>query len=175
MKKYKKSCCIIILVFLNLLLFSTCAYASNISLAEGAIPIDNARQYSGSREARVIGRPRGRFISSVEITMTNKGGGTIGIYADILCHEPMKEIRMWLILEKWLPDEEVWETIQPERFEWKSEDFPDQDLTMAIAAYDISKLERGQDYRIQGLFGADTFTPGINETWSINTPNFFLE
>ena len=176
MKRNKKGFIVSgLLTILNIFLFSTCAFASSNSLIESSTQITNVEQYNNSKEAKVIGMPRGRLISSVEITMTDKGRGTIGIYADILCHEPMKEIRMWLFLEKWLPDEEVWLTIQPEQFEWTAEDFPDQDLTVAIVEYDISKLERGQDYRIRGLFGADSFTPGMSESWSISTPNFFLE
>lgn len=174
-KKHRKNWALFILICLFLAMFSTYAYAANVISMEKTIVVEDARQYSNSREARVIGKPRGRFISSVEITMTDKGGGTIGIYSDILCHEAMKEIRMWLTLEKWIPEEEVWESVRTDQFSWKAVDFPNEDLTMAIATYDISRLERGQDYRVSGLFGADAFTPGLGESWSINTPDFFLE
>lgn len=175
MKTIKKSFFLVMLTIFTLFLFSISAYAANESSIKDLREIENVKQYNGLREARVTGSPRGRLISSVEITLTNKGHGTIGIYSDILCHEPVKELRMWLFLEQWIPEDDDWVTIRPDQFEWMAENFPDQDLTMAIATYDISRLERGRDYRVRGLFGADGFNAGLSETWSINTPNFFLE
>lgn len=175
MKKIKRESVFVLSVIFTMLLFLTRVYAQDVEVVENVRQITNVKQYKHTNQARVIGTPRGELLSSVDIRLKDRGNGTLGIYADVLCHEPVKKIRMWLFLEKWLPNEEVWETIQPDQFSWEAEDFPDQDLTMAFASYDVSKLERGQDYRVRGLFGVDALTSDLKETWSITTPDFFLE
>ena len=175
MGKYKKSCLVSILSIFILALFSTCVYAASGPVMGNSREIDNAKEYTSSKQAKVTGTPRGRLLSSVDIELTDKGGGTMEVYADMFCHEPMKELRMWLYLEKWISEEEVWESIQYEQFSWEAKDFPDQDLTIAIANYEIPNLERGQDYRVRGLFGADALTSSLSEAWTIKTPNFFME
>lgn len=175
MKKIRKNSFFALLMIFTLLLSSQYAYAEDNMSVGNVRQITNVKQYKGSRQTRVVGTPRGVLLSSADIRLTDKGGGTIGIYADLLCHEPVKKIRMWLYLEKWIPEEEVWETVEYEQFSWLSEDFPDQDLTMAVASYDVTKLERGQDYRVRGLFGADALTSDLKETWSVYTPNLVLE
>lgn len=175
MKEIKKNSLFVLVVIFTLLLFLTHAYAKEIDETGNVRQITNVKQYKYTNQARVIGTPRGELLSSVDISLTDKGGGTIGIYADVLCHEPVKKIRAWLFLEKWIPEEDVWETIQPDQFSWEAKDFPDQDLTMAVVSYDVTKLERGRDYRVRGLFGADALTSDLKETWSMYTPDFFLE
>lgn len=175
MPKSKKYGSVILSVVLSLLFCYTCAYAGNGVAMGNVKQITNVSEYRGIKEARVKGSPRGEFISSVDIKLTDKGRGTLGIYADLLCHEPMKELRMWLYLEKWSIEKEDWITVAYEQFSWAAEDFPDEDLTMAVVSYDVSKLERGQDYHIRGLFGADPFSGTMGETWALTTPDFFLE
>ena len=175
MNIYKKSYYITTLTILICFMFTICTFAADKDLTGNVSSVDKIMQYKSRKEVGVTGNPRGRWISSVELTLTDKGSGTIGIYSEILCHEPMKNLRMWLYLEKWVDEYQDWDTVQYEHFEWAAEDFPNEDLTVAIAAYDVSKLERGCDYRVRGLYGADSFQAGLSENWSVNTPDFFLE
>lgn len=148
------------------------AYANEWSNAE---EIPNVITVNSERQTSVKGIPRGRLISSVEIQLTDKGRGTAGIYADLLCHEPMEYLKMWLYLDKW--DESIgeWAVEDSQQFTWLAKDYPDQNLTMAVVGYDISGLERGKDYRIRGLFGVKDLDSIMQESWSVESEALPLE
>lgn len=137
--------------------------------------ISNVREFNTNGQARVIGTPRGRLISSVEVRLTDKGSGTVGVYADLLCHEPMERLRIWLYLEKWDSQTEEWTTEDTQQFTWLAEDYPDQELTMAMVGYNVSGLERGQDYRLRGMFGANDLDSSLQEAWQVMTENLLVE
>ena len=173
MKTHKKNIFIVILTICMTLVFCIYAYADNEMKNEREL--SSASLYKGPQEVRAMGNPKGRLISSVDVGMTDKGGGTVGVNAELLCHEPMKRLRIWLYLEKWNSEDEDWESLQYEQFSWVATDYPDEDLTMAIVSYDIPNLERGQDYRMRAIFGADALTSSLQEAWTVNTPGLFVE
>lgn len=171
MKKIKKHL-ILALAMILIVQFNINAYANeNASIAQ----ISNVREFNGNGQTRVIGAPRGRLISSVEVQLTDKGRGTVGVYADLLCHEAMKQLRIWLYLDKWDSETEEWVVEDFQQFTWLAEDYPEQELTMAMVGYDISGLERGQDYRLRGMFGANDLDSSLQEAWQVKTDNLFVE
>lgn len=97
-------------------------------------------------KVNVIGAtPRGQYLSSVELNLTNEGFGVAGISAVVLCHEPMQKIRLRLTLEKY--NGSSWKTINEKEFLW-TEDTVTEELSMAVVSYKVGALLNG-DYRLR--------------------------
>lgn len=172
MKKRFKGYIIFALITLLMLQLHMHAYANEwVNTKE----ISNVSEFNSGKQARVVGIPRGRLISSIELQLTDKGRGTAGVYADLLCHEPMKDLRIWIFLEKWDETQEDWTTVDFQEFTWLAEDYPDQDLTMAMVGYEVSGLERGQYYRLRGLFGARDIDSALQEAWNTTSGDLYFE
>lgn len=134
---------------------------------------DTAVKKQGIESIEVLNSTRGRLISSVDVQISDEGKGIISVYADILCHEAMDEIRMGVYLEhqestgRWVP-------VSNKQFEWLAEDYPNQDLTMAIVSYKIANMKRGEKYRLRCVFGAYSDDLG-SENWRAATGALYLE
>jgi len=127
-------------------------------------------KYVDGNVSRVVGITRGRLISSVGLDLVNNGLGIAGLYADILCHEPMSSIRIVLTLQIWDEEHQSWNAVNRQEFEWKAEDLPEGDeLTMASISYNIAGLKSGGIYRLRGLYGAYDINGSYNETWNTFT------
>jgi len=96
-------------------------------------------------EVEVTGVTRGRYLSSVELDLTDEGFGVAGIEAVVLCHEAMQKIRLRLTLEKY--NGSSWVSINEKEFLW-TDDQVDGDLSMAIVSYRVGALLSGQ-YRLR--------------------------
>jgi len=152
-----------------------CAYGASVPMEQSAQTMERTQEYCSPHEARVTGTTRGRVISSADLAITDRRGGKVGVYAELLCHEPMSEIRIWIYLEQWDPWEEDWYTVDVKQFEWLKQDYPDTDLTMASVSYVIPDQQRGQDYRLRGIFGANNEDGSLNEAWTIRTKEILVE
>lgn len=152
-----------------------CAYGAGAPMVPNAQAMERTQEYGSPHEARVTGTTRGRVISSADLAITDQKGGKVGVYAELLCHEPMNEMRIWIYLEQWDPWEEEWYTVDEQKFEWVKEDYPDTDLTMATVSYIIPGQERGRDYRLRGIFGANNADGSLNEAWTIRTKDILVE
>ena len=89
-------------------------------------------------EVEVIGVTRGRYLSSVELDLTDEGFGVAGIEAVVLCHEAMQKIRLRLT---------SWVSINEKEFLW-TEDQVEGDLSKALVSYKVGALLSGQ-YRLR--------------------------
>lgn len=96
-------------------------------------------------EVEVIGVTRGRYLSSVELDLTDEGFGVAGIEAVVLCHEAMQKIRLRLTLEKY--NGSSWVSINEKEFLW-TEDQVEGDLSKALVSYKVGALLSGQ-YRLR--------------------------
>ena len=160
----KRNYLIGILTVMILLMSQSIAYAKT-SWELDAKEISDVKTFSNSNISRAIGSPRGQLISSFELSITDKGSGTVGIFSSILCHEPMREIRMNLYLDVWDNDSSDWEKVDSYKFIWTASDTPDEDLTAAIVSFDVTGLERGRDYRLRGTAGAYNLDSSLQEAW----------
>lgn len=151
------------------------SYAEMQTRANEVKEIEHVSTFSNAGTARAIGIPRGRLLSSVALQISDEGRGTVGVSSDILCHEPMERITAWIYLEQWDTTDEDWRTVEYEHFEWRASDYPNEDLTMAMVSYNIPKQERGQDYRLRGVYGVKDLDSTLQESWSVSTATLFLE
>ena len=171
MIKLVKKQIIMILAIVFLMQSQLCAYAEEWV---GMVDVKNVNSFARTKESRVVGNPKGRWISSIEVGATDEGNGTIGVYADVLCHEAVQRIKIWVYLEHYNEENQIWETFEKQEFEWLAEDFPDHDLTMATVSYNIPNQPRGQYYRLQARFGATSFA-NSSEAWRTFTDEIYIE
>lgn len=173
MIKIKK---IVAVAMLFSILFSLSAFAMPIMPPDiNAKGISDTISYVDEKEARVSGSPRGSLISSVDVRVSDAGNGVLSGYADIFCHKPMAKIKVWLYFDQLDEETEAWTTLEIGKFEWKAEDFPDEELTVAVVNYNSTGNERGRYYRVRGVFGAYDLNSKLQEFWSVETPDFYLE
>lgn len=164
MKKRKKKFLISVLVAIMLLVSHSVAYAETSWELE-AKKIDNPTVFSDGSMSRISGTPRGQLISSFELSITDRGNGTVGLFGAILCHEPMREIRMNLYLDIWDADTSDWVNVETYRFIWDESNTTEEERTAGVVAFDVDNLERGRDYRLRGLAGAYSLDSTVQESW----------
>ena len=134
---------------------------------------DTTVKKQGIESIEILNSTRGRLISSVDVQISDEGKGVIGVYADILCHEAMEEIRIGVYLER-QESTGSWVAVSNKQFEWLAEDYPNQDLTMAIVSYKVANMKRGEKYRLRCVFGAYIDDLG-SENWRAATGALYLE
>ncbi len=151
------------------------AFANDVNLEARAQAIKDVTVFVSENVSRVTGMPRGRLISSMELSIADMGGGVVDLYGNVLCHEPMQEIQLNLYLDQWLTDNEEWEQLERFTYNWKAEDYPDEDLTMAMAYATVGNLDRGEEYRLRGLAGVWDLDSTLSEVWSEETDSILVE
>ncbi|MGN0158657.1 MAG: hypothetical protein ACI39W_05890 [Brotaphodocola sp.] len=151
------------------------AYAEDGELTSQARSIENVTESVEENAARITGTPRGMMISSVELSITDLGGGTAELFGEVLCHQAMEKIKMNLYLDQWIPEDNDWAQLKKFELEWLAEDYPDEELTMAYAYVDVPNLDRGENYRIRGIVGAWDLDSDLYEVWSEASPSILVE
>ncbi len=134
---------------------------------------DEYAKKQGIETIEVLNSTRGRLISSVDVQITDEGKGTIGAYVEMLCHEAMDELVIWVYLERQVSTG-TWTTVTYKHFDWLAEDYPNQSLNKAIVSYDIPNQKRGEKYRLRCMFGAYSDDLG-SENWRAATAALYLE
>lgn len=115
------------------------------------------------------GTVRGELISSVEISLLDNGKGSLNIYADVLCHQTMKEIRLNLYLDQWNESSGAWSQIKSYRYIWDESNTPAENRYMGVVDFDVSGLARGNSYRLRAIAGATALDGTRSRTWSAET------
>lgn len=103
---------------------------------------------------------RGRYLSSYSLGITNEGYGTIGIYANILAHVPVKKIRMNVYLDRWDENSEEWVQVDGYKFAYEYEE-GGEDLTAATEMFSVNGFPTGCYYRLRGICAVYPFEGGL--------------
>ena len=140
-------------------------YAEECDMDSRARSIEDVATTVSENVARITGTPRGMMISSVELSITDLGGGTAQLFGEVLCHEAMEEIKLNLYLDQWIEENNDWAQLNKFEFDWLAEDYPDEELTMAYAYVNIPNLDRGEEYRVRGIAGAWDLDSDLYEVW----------
>lgn len=150
-----------------------CIFVLTIVMTFQSLASSSGVKKQGIETIEILNSTRGRLISSVDVQISDEGKGVIGVYADMLCHEAMDELRIWVYLEK-QESTGSWISVTHKQFEWVAEDYPNDDLTMAIVSYKIANMKRGEKYRLRCVFGAYSDDLG-SENWRAATGALYLE
>lgn len=161
MKKFVVVCLTIIMMVMSIMP----AYAQVKTLSDDV----SARQYSNDDLVGIEVSPRGQIISSVTLELSDEGYRALGIYSQVLCHVEARKIKMAVILQK-LEDGQ-WTQVHRKDIEWLKEDYPDDDMSMAIVTYKLRGLSAG-DYRLKGNYSVFELGGSLQEFKTVTTPAF---
>lgn len=151
------------------------AFAGEVPMDARAQEIEKVNSFVSENVSRIVGTPRGMLISSVELMISDLGGGTVELYGDVLCHKPMEKIKLNMYLDKWVSENSDWSQINKYELTWLAEDYPDELLTMAMGKVKVPNLERGIDYRLRGIAGAWDLDSNLYEVFRADTASILVE
>lgn len=151
------------------------AFADEVPMDARAQEIERVNSFVSENVSRIVGTPRGMLISSVELMISDLGGGAVELYGDVLCHEPMEKIKLNMYLDKWVSENSDWSQINKYEFTWLAEDYPNEELRMAMGKVRVPNLERGIDYRLRGIAGAWDLDSNLYEVFRADTASILVE
>lgn len=110
--------------------------------------------------------PRGQYISFSTASITNDGGGVIGISAVTTAHESVDKIRIHLYLDR-LNENEKWIQVDDFDFTFLPENMPNGELGEATVSFKVNDQPAGYYYRVRGTHGV--WKNGVSESQSTRT------
>lgn len=167
MEKNMKKILVICLTMVMALSSSFTIYAQNYRMPDGT----NVREYVTDDSVSVLTSPRSALISSVSLELSQEGYRSVKAYSEILCHIEMKEIYMSISLQRL--DGSTWKTINTKDFEWIKDDYPDFNLSMATASYEVGSLSAGK-YRIRTAFSVYELDGSRHESRTSTSPTLTI-
>ncbi|MDO5551664.1 MAG: DUF6147 family protein, partial [Lachnospiraceae bacterium] len=117
-------------------------------------------------------KARGTYIASSGLSISNKGYGVIGIYADTLAHVPVKKIRMNFYLDRWDEDDQEWYQVEHYNYLYEYEE-GGEDLTSVSESFSVIGLPANCYYRLRGAHTVWPFTGGF-ETQGPKTDGIWI-
>ena len=78
---------------------------------------------------------------------------------------------MAVILQKY--EDGRWKQVNRKDIEWLKEDYPDDDLSMAVVTYRLRGLSAG-DYRLKGNYSVYELEGSLQEFKTVTTPVFVV-
>lgn len=94
---------------------------------------------------------RGNILSSCTLTISNAGGGAIGIYADTRAHVPLDWGFLTVYLDKWSEEKQAWQMQKMYEMEEFASDDPEEWLTTMTMAFEETNYPPGNYYRLRGI------------------------
>lgn len=172
----KKNILITLLLLLLVSNFTIVSYAENSNWVNQVESLDTCLRTIISNEdiSQVRGTARGRVLSSVGLQISDEGQGVLGVYAETLCHIPVKEIYMSIYLDVWDERIQDWVTVDYYDYEWKASDNPGRELTDVSVSFLLEGLTRGKTYSLRGAHSAKNFV-GVAEAMSSATNGIVLD
>lgn len=170
MKKIKR----LITILMIMLVTATPIYAQGINPDDEAVVLNSDLKsvVLNDSTSRVVATPRGSVISSSGVQISDEGGGILGVYAETLCHNKVKQIYISIYLDIWDEEREDWIVVDHYDYDWQDKDHPN--LTYATVSFDLEGLTRGRTYRLRGLHAAKSYD-SITEAMATRTAGIVLD
>lgn len=165
MRRYFKKIMVIYLTIIMMIVSIVPTYAQVRNLSEDIA----TREYSDGDSVGIQVSPRGQLISSVTLELSDEGYRTLGIYSRLLCHEEMKKIKVAIMLQRY--EDGSWVQVHRKDVEWLKEDYPNDDMSMAIVTYNLRGLEPGL-YRLKGNYSVFEMNGSLQEFKTVTTSGF---
>ncbi len=116
--------------------------------------------------------PKGRYIASSGVSITNEGYGVLGVYADTLAHVAVKKIKMTIYIDQWDEEREDWSPVDNKSLTYEYEE-GGETLNEVSESFLVENLETGKYYRLRGLHAVWSFD-GYIETQATMTDGILL-
>lgn len=112
-------------------------------------------------------RVRGDVIAQATLSISNEGGGIIGIYAQTLAYVKIDKCRMRIYLDRWVEEENRWAMVDNWDYTITEAENPGEDLSMATVSFKVTNQPAGYYYRLRGLHAV--WLNGASEGFSTET------
>ena len=139
----KKVVCLVIAILMSVLSISPCF-----------------AQVTGNEQIKLLNikeqpvwatQPRGTYISTGILQISNEGNGQIGVFIQTLTHTEVDQTRFGIYLDRWIPSESRYANVASYTFEFNKEDYPDEDLTTKSLSFNIVGQPDDCYYRLRGV------------------------
>lgn len=117
-------------------------------------------------------QPRGLLISQAVLGISNEGKGKIGVYSQVLAHVPVDRVYMKIYLDRL--ENDVWVQQQVIELDFYQEDYPDEEMTMPDASFNLTGYSTGYYYRLRGMYLVEKYSTGQKEVMSATTNGILL-
>ncbi len=104
--------------------------------------------------------PRGTYISSSTVGITNKGSGVIGISASTRAHQNVDQIRIRIYLDKLVNGK--WNQVDDYDYIFVASEQPNGQLSKASVSFEVTDQPANNTYRVRG--GHGVWKNGVIET-----------
>lgn len=162
MKRYLRKITVVCMAMIIMLMSVMPAFAQTRNLSEDI----SAREYSDDDFVGIEVSPRGQLISSATLELSEDGYRAVSIYSRLLCHEEVRKIKMAIMLQKY--EDGSWTTVNRKDIEWLKEDYPDDDMSMAIVTYGLRGLSAGK-YRLKANYSVFEMGGSLQEFKAVTT------
>jgi len=117
-------------------------------------------------------KQRGDYIAGANLSISDEGNGTIGIFAQTLTHYPIDKCRMRVYLDRWYENKNAWENLDYWDITFLKENEESGVLTMPTIYFHAYDLPTGYYYRLRGLHAI--WVNGTTEGFSTQTDGIKL-
>ena len=108
---------------------------------------------------------RGTFFDSVDVAITDKGNGDIGVTAHTYLRKPVKELYISLYLDRYNKEKDIWQQVDYRDYEFTLEEYPEGIDNPSVSVV-FENQKKGYYYRVRGAFSAgdDEWYEGLGPT-----------
>lgn len=99
----------------------------------------------------IVKQPRGNYISTAQLRISNPGNGEIGVLAKTLAHQDVDQTEIHIFLDRWIESEDRWANVGTYDFVYNKENSPGEDLSAKILSFNIIGQPIDCYYRLRGV------------------------
>lgn len=115
-------------------------------------------------------QPRGTYISSSTVGITNKGSGVIGITASTTAHQNVDKIRIHIYLDKLVNGK--WNQVDDYDYTFLASDQPNGELSSVLLSFEVTDQPANNTYRVRGAHGV--WKNGVIETQDTDSDGVYI-
>ena len=96
-------------------------------------------------------QPRGNYISTAQLRISNPGNGEIGVLVKTIAHQDVDQTEFHVFLDRWIESEKRWANITGYDFVYNKENCPGEDLSEKSLSFNIKGQPTDCYYRLRGV------------------------
>ena len=100
---------------------------------------------------KTVNQPRGQYISTASLRISNPENGEIGVLAMTIAHQEADEMSFHIELDRWIESEERWANVAGYDFVYNKENCPDEDLSEKSISFNIIGQPSNCYYRLRAV------------------------
>lgn len=101
----------------------------------------------------------------MDVAITDKGNGDIGVTAHTYLRKPVKELYISLYLDRYNKEKDIWQQVDYRDYEFTLEEYPEGIDNPSVSVV-FENQKKGYYYRVRGAFSAgdDDWYEGLGPT-----------